>query len=330
MRALLCVDYGPIDMLAVRVSDRLPVGSGQVRVQIEAAALNYPDALIVQGLYQTKPKLPFIPGSEFAGIVVEVGEGVDCYRTGDRVVVVGGSGGFADEAVVDASRLMSLPHDVSFEHGACFTVTYGTALRGLRDSAGLKSGETLLVLGAGGGVGLAAVEIGRLLGARVIAAASSQEKLELCRSRGADALINYETENLRDRINEMTAGEGVSVVFDPVGGKYTEAAVRSIRWGGRLIVVGFASGEISKIPMNLLLLNERSVKGVFWGESVRRDSLGHEENMKVLWKWLSARAINPHISELINLEEVPEFLSKIVNRQASGKIVVSFNQRLAG
>jgi NADPH:quinone reductase len=292
-----------------------------VRVDVRAAALNYPDALMVQGRYQVKPPLPFVPGSEYAGVISEIGSEVRQYRVGDRVVALG-LGGFAEEALADEARLMPLPPGMDFETAAAFFLTYCTSLRGLEDCAKLQPGETLLVLGAAGGVGVAAIEIGKAMGARVIAAASTDEKLALCRRLGADEGINYAKQSLREGINALTGGRGVDVVYDPVGGTYSEEALRGTAWRGRFVVVGFASGTIPTIALNLALLKERTIIGVYWGESVARDLRAHLRNVKRLIEWHAAGTIKPAISERIALTEVVGAMERMMRRQTTGKVVV--------
>jgi NADPH2:quinone reductase len=322
MKALLCTEYGPLDKLTVGELPSPTPGPGQVVIDVKASSLNFPDALMVQGLYQVKPPLPFSPGAELAGIVKEVGEGVRGLAAGDRVIAFPGFGGFAEECLVAADKVMPLPAGMDFDLGAAFVLTYCTSLHGLQDCGRLESGETLLVLGAAGGVGLAAVEIGKALGARVIAAASSDDKLALCRQVGADATINYAAEDLRRRALELTEDKGADVVYDPVGGAYTEAALRATAWGGRLLVVGFAAGEIPKIPLNLALLKERSLVGVYWGDSVRHDPGGHERNLRRLVDWFAAGIIKPVVSERVPLAQAPAALARLAGRQVKGKVVV--------
>jgi NADPH:quinone reductase len=292
-----------------------------VQVEVHAASLNYPDALMVQGRYQVKPALPFVPGSEFAGVVSAVGDGVARLAVGDRVAVLG-LGGFAEYALADAARVTPLPPHVDFETAAAFFLTYCTSLHALKDCGRLAPGETLLVLGAAGGVGVAAVEIGKAMGARVIAAASSPEKLDLCRRLGADELIDYETESLRDRVDAITARKGVDVVYDPVGGRYSEEALRATAWRGRLLVIGFAAGEIPKIPLNLALLRERSIVGVYWGDSVAHDPAGHAANARQLLAWLAEGKVKPHVSDRVPLAGVPAALQRMTERKVVGKVVV--------
>lgn len=322
MKALLCTAFGPIDKLAIQEIPKPRPGPGQVLLDVKASSLNFPDALMVQGLYQVKPPLPFSPGTEMAGVVIETGSDVQNFKPGDRVIAIAGWGGFAEECAVDAGRLIPLPEGMDFDMGAAFLFTYGTSLHGLRDRGRLEPGETLLVLGAAGGVGLAAVEIGKVLGARVIAAASSADKLALCKRLGADETIDYVSGNLRDRINELTGRRGVDIVFDPVGGPYTETALRATAWGGRLLVVGFAAGDIPKIPVNLALLKERSIVGVYWGESVKHDPEGHARNVKQLVDWLAAGKVKPVISERVPLSEAADAMKRMINRQVKGKVVI--------
>jgi NADPH2:quinone reductase len=322
MKALVCEAYGPIDTLVVKDIPSPVPGPKQLLIKVKAAAVNFPDALMVQGLYQVKPPLPFTPGAEISGIVEAVGAGVMHYKPGDRIIAMAGQGGFAEECIAEAARTMPLPSGMDFETGAALVLTYGTSLHALKDCGHLKNGETLVVLGAGGGVGISAVEIGKAMGARVIAAASSADKLELCRKVGADETVNYSTENLKDRINELTGGKGADVVYDPVGGSYTEPAMRALAWRGRLLVIGFAAGEIPKIPLNLALLKERSIVGVYWGDSVKHDPAGHLANMHQLHEWFAAGAIRPVVSEHFPLTAAKDAIAKIANRQVKGKIVV--------
>jgi len=322
MKALLCTEFGPLEKLTIREIPKPSPGPGQVLLDVKASSLNFPDVLMAQGLYQVKPPLPFSPGTEMAGVVVETGVDVQGVKTGDRVIAMPGWGGFAEECAVDAGRLIPLPEGMDFDTGAAFLYTYETSLHALRDRGRLQAGETLLVLGAAGGVGLAAVEIGKAMGARVIAAASSEDKLALCKERGADEAINYVSENLRGRINELTGQRGVDIVFDPVGGSYTETALRAMAWGGRLLVIGFAAGDIPKIPINLALLKERSIIGVYWGESIKHDPEGHARNVKQLVEWLAAGKVNPVISERVPLSEAADAMKRMFNRQVKGKVVV--------
>lgn len=322
MKALICEAFGPIETLAVKHVPPPQPGPGQVLVEVKSAAVNFPDALMVQGLYQVKPPLPFTPGAEIAGIVKAVGAEAGRFKPGDRVIALTSTGGFAEECVADAQRVLPLPEGMDFDTGAALVLTYATSLHGLKDCGHLLPGETLVVLGAAGGVGIAAIEIGKAMGARVIAAASSAQKLELCRKVGADDTVNYSTENLKERINELTAGRGADVVYDPVGGPHSEAALRALAWRGRLLVIGFASGEIPKIPLNLALLKERSIIGVYWGDWTRHDPAGHLANLKRLNDWFAAGTIRPVVSRRYTLDEAPQALADIAQRRVQGKIVV--------
>lgn len=323
MKALVCEVYGPIANLVVKDVPAPVPGPKQVLIEVHAAAVNFPDALMVQGLYQVKPPLPFTPGAEIAGVVKAVGTEAPHFKPGDRVIALTSTGGFGEECLADVHRVIPLPATMDFDTGAALVLTYATSLHALKDCGHLQAGETLVVLGAAGGVGVAAIEIGKALGARVIAAASTDDKLELCRKVGADETVNYSTENLRDRINELTGGRGADVVYDPVGGPYTEPAVRALAWRGRLLIIGFAAGEIPKIPLNLALLKERSLVGVYWGDSTKHDPGGHLANLKQLNDWFGAGKIKPVVSERYPLAKAMDAISAIANRQVKGKIVVA-------
>jgi NADPH2:quinone reductase len=293
-----------------------------VVISVKAASVNFPDVLIIQNKYQFKPPLPFSPGSELAGVVKEVGAGVSGFKPGDRVIAFTTYGAFAEEVKTEAARLLPLAEKMSFEEGAAFLLTYGTSDHALRDRGALKAGETLLVLGAAGGVGLAAIEIGKALGARVIACASSEEKLAVCREHGADETVNYATEDLRERIKALTEGRGVDVVYDPVGGPYSEPAFRSVAWRGRLLVVGFAAGDIPKLPLNLALLKGASIVGVFWGDFARREPTAFAESVRQLGRWHAAGKLRPHVSETFPLEKAVDALKLMAARQVKGKVVL--------
>lgn len=322
MRAVLCKQYGPPERLVIEDVPQPKAGAGQVVVSTKACGVNFPDTLIIQGKYQTKPELPFSPGGEIAGIVKEIGEGVTQFRAGDRVLAYTRWGGFAEEVLLEASRLIAIPEGMDFVTASAFVMTYGTSHYALKDRAQLKSGETLLVLGAAGGVGLAAVEIGKIMGATVIAAASSDDKLALCKEHGADQVINYGREDLKTRIKELTAGEGVDVVYDPVGGPYSEAALRGTAWNGRFLVVGFAAGEIPKMPLNLPLLKGCSIVGVAWGTFIRREHERNQQHLKELLTWFQERKLKPHISATYPLERAAEALNEMMSRNVKGKIVL--------
>lgn len=325
MKAIVCDAWGPPASLQLRELPSPIPGPAQVLVRTRVAAVNFPDALMVAGKYQHKPAFPFSPGGELSGEIIAVGDQIERLSVGDKVVGITAFGAYAQEVVVDATNLVPLPRDISdedLELAGSFVLTYGTSLHALKDRALAQPGETMLVLGAGGGVGLAAVEIGKLLGMRVIAAASSAEKLFAARSLGADETIDYSTEDLRERIKAMTEGRGVDVVYDPVGGDFTEPALRSVAWRGRYLVVGFAAGEIPKIPINLLLLKGSSLVGVFWGDFVRREPALNAENMRLLFAWLRERKIHPLISRRYPLSQAPLALDALLARQVTGKVVV--------
>jgi len=320
MKAVLCKDWGPPDALVVEDIPSPKPGKGQLLVSVKASGVNFPDVLLIQNKYQFKPELPFSPGSEIAGVVRQVGEGVHGFMPGDRVMAHIRWGGYAEEAVVDEALLAPVPADIDFTVAASFGLVYATAYHALKDRAGIRAGETLLVLGAAGGVGLAAVELGKLFGARVIACASSEEKLETCKRFGAEVAINYEREDLREALKNL--GRAVDIALDPVGGKYSEPAVRAMAWKGRYLVVGFASGEIPKIPLNLTLLKGCSIVGVFWGEFARRERDLNAANLKELTAWLRARKINPLVSASYPLERAADALNDMMNRKVQGKVVL--------
>jgi NADPH2:quinone reductase len=322
MKAVQCVEWGPPERLVVAEVAVPEPQPGEVRVRVAAAGVNFPDALIVQKKYQVQPPLPFTPGTEVAGTVDKVGEGVRHVKAGDRVIAFVGIGGFAEYACAPAALVAPIPPGVSDEVAAAFTLTYATSHHALFDRGALKSGETLLVLGAGGGVGLAAVELGRVAGARVIAAASSAEKLEAARAHGADVLIDYAKQDLREAVKAATEGKGADVVYDPVGGPLTEAAVRSLAWRGRLLVIGFAQGEIPQIPANLLLIKGTSAVGVFWGDFARREPKANGAMLAELFGWLAAGKLRPHVSKTFSLQDVPLALRSLLDRAAVGKLVV--------
>src|SRR5438270_1978104 len=295
MKAVLCKEYGPPESLVIEDIPSPRPGKGQVVITVKACGVNFPDTLIIEGKYQFKPALPFSPGGEVSGIVKELGEGVNTVKVGDRVIAFTGWGGFAEEVVTEAAKLIPIPSDIDFATAASFTLVFGTAHHALKDRAHIKPGETLLVLGAAGGVGLAAVQLGKLMGARVIAAASSAEKLETCKREGADLVIDYAKEDLKERVKALTNGAGADVVYDPVGGKYSEAALRATAWNGRLLVIGFAAGEIPKIPLNLTLLKGASIIGVFWGQFTMRDPGKALAEHRQLLAWVAEGKLKPHV-----------------------------------
>lgn len=322
MRAVLCQQWGLPDQLTVgEVVPREPK-AGEVRIRVKAAGVNFPDALIVQGKYQLQPPFPFTPGAEIAGEIISIGTGVKHLKAGDRVAAFCGIGGFAEEVVASASAVMPLAPGMDFTLAAAFSLAYGTSWHAIRDRAQLQAGETMLVLGAAGGVGLAAVEIGKAIGARVIAAASSRAKLDICKQHGADALINYESEDLREALKRLTDGKGPDVIFDPVGGAYAEPAFRSIAWRGRHLVIGFAAGPIPALPWNLPLLKGASIMGVFWGEFAKREPLANLAGMSEMLGWMAEGKIRPLISRTYSLAEAPLALNDLLARRVSGKLVI--------
>ena len=322
MNAVMCNAWGPPDTLVVEEHADLVAGRDHVVVAVKAAGVNFPDVLIIQDKYQFKPALPFTPGSEFSGVITAVGDGVAQWKVGDHVMAFVNHGAFAQQALVPAANLMPMPPGMAFDVAAAITLTYGTSHHALRDRAQLRAGETLLVLGAAGGVGLAAIDIGKALGARVIAAASSEEKLAVCLAHGADAAINYRTHDLRDAIKAATDGRGPDVILDPVGGDYSEAAFRSIAWRGRYLVVGFANGAIPKLPLNLPLLKGASVVGVFWGEFAKREPAANAHAMRQVMGWLADGAIKPHISARYALADTAQALNDMAARKVTGKVVI--------
>ena len=320
---MLCTAYGPPESLAIADVPPPVAGPGEIVLSTRAASLNFPDLLIIQNRYQIKPPLPFSPGSEAAGVVSAIGEGVDTVEPGDRVMAFTTYGAFAEQVKTEARRVFPIPPGMDDAVASAFLLTYGTSDHALRDRGALKRGETLLVLGAAGGVGIAAIEIGKAMGARVIACAPSPEKLAVCRAHGADEIIDYAREDLRARIRDLTSGEGVDVVYDPVGGKYTEPALRSLAWRGRLLVVGFAAGEIPRIPLNLALLKGCAIVGVFWGDFARREPERLAESVGRLTRWFGEGRIRPHISATFPLERAAEALALLAARRVSGKIVLT-------
>ncbi|HET7848691.1 MAG TPA: NADPH:quinone oxidoreductase family protein [Pseudolabrys sp.] len=322
MKALLCTRLGTADDLELRDIESPTPGSGAVVVRVKAAALNFFDTLIIAGKYQTRPALPFSPAAEFAGIVESVGSGVSTVGAGDRVLGYVGYGAARELIAVPASRIVKIPDALDFDRAAGLCVTYGTTLHALKDRAALKRGETLAVLGASGGVGLAAVELGKLMGARVIACASSDDKIAFAKRHGADDGINYGQQDLKEALRQVTNGGGADVVYDPVGGAYTEAALRSIAWKGRLLVVGFAAGEIPKLPLNLVLLKGCDVVGVFWGSFIEREPDAHRANMAQLLDWCAQGKLSSHVHAVYPLADAPAALKAIAARQVMGKIIL--------
>ncbi|GAB3227182.1 NADPH:quinone oxidoreductase family protein [Algoriphagus aestuariicola] len=322
MRAVICKEFGLPGTLQIKEIPDPSLLPAQVLISVEACGVNFPDLLMIQNKYQIKPGLPFSPGGEVAGKIIAAGSEVDNFQIGKPVIALCGWGGFAEKVAVDSDRVFPLPNDVPAKLAAAGLYTYSTSYHALKDRANLQPGETFLVLGASGGVGLAAVELGKIMGSTVIAAASSQEKLELCRQKGADLFINYTEEDLKSRIKELTGGKGVDVVFDPVGGDYTEAAIRGMGWKGRYLIVGFASGTVPQIPMNLPLLKGCSIMGVFWGNFSRVEETTNQANLQQLMDWIGEGKLNPAIGKTYSLEEAPEALQAILDQKAVGKGVV--------
>jgi NADPH2:quinone reductase len=323
LKALLCKQFGPPESLVLEDVPSPKPGAGEVVVSIKAASVNFPDVLIIQNRYQFKPPLPFSPGSELSGVVKEIGEGVKNVKPGDKVIAFTTFGAFAEEVKTESGRLLPMPEGMSYAEAASFVLTYGTTDHALRDRGKLQAGETLLVLGAAGGVGVAALEIGKALGARVIACASSDEKLAVCRQHGADETINYASEDLRERIKALTGGKGVDVIYDAVGGQYTEPAFRSIAWRGRHLVIGFAAGDIPKLPLNLALLKGAAVVGVFWGDFTRREPKLFAESAGQLARWYREGKLKPHVSATFPLAQAADAMNLLASRKAKGKVVVT-------
>jgi NADPH:quinone reductase len=322
MKALLCTRYGTADDLELAdIPDPKP-GPGEAVVRVAAAALNFFDTLIIAGKYQTKPDMPFSPAAEFAGTVESIGAGVTALSVGDRVLGYAGYGAARKRVAIAAEKLVKMSAAVDFDHAAGLCVTYGTTLYALKDRAQLKRGESLAVLGASGGVGLAAVELGKLIGARVIACASSPEKLDFARKHGADEGIDYSKEDLKDALRRVTGGNGANVIYDPVGGAYAEAALRSISWEGRFLVVGFAAGDIPKLPLNLVLLKSCNVLGVFWGAWIARDPAGHRANTEQLLAWVAEGKLSSHVHAVYPLSEAAAALKAIAARKVMGKVIL--------
>lgn len=323
MKAVLCKEYGPPESLVVEDVEPLQPGPGQVVISVKGCGVNFPDTLIIQGKYQYKPEMPFSPGSEVSGIIKSVGENVDHLQPGQHVIAFPGWGGFAEEVIADAIKVTPIPNSVDFTTAAGFMLVYGTSHYALKDRAQLQPGETVLVLGAAGGVGLSAIEIAKVMGARVIAAASTDEKLELCKQHGADEVINYSHEDIKERARALTDGAGVDVVYDPVGGDFAEPALRATGWNGRFLVIGFASGTIPRIPLNLALLKGCSIVGVFWGDFTRREYDRNQENMRELIGWLQDGKLQPHVSSVYPLEQAATGLQDLLARKVKGKIVLT-------
>jgi NADPH2:quinone reductase len=322
MKAVLCTHFGPPDELEMADIPPPKAAAGEAVVRVKAAALNFFDTLIIAGKYQHKPPFPFSPASEFAGVVESIGAGVTDIAVGDQVVGNMGWGAAREAVAIEAHQLAKLPEALDFERAAGLTVTYGTTLYALRERAQLKPGESLVVLGASGGTGLAAIELGKMMGARVIACASSDEKLAFARTHGADETVNYGRENLRDALKRLGAEHGIDVVYDPVGGPYAEPAMRSLAWLGRYLVVGFAAGEIPKIPLNLTLLKSCDIRGVFWGAWTKREPQLQRALMTDLARWCAEGKLSAHVHAVYPLTEITAALNTIADRKVMGKIVL--------
>ena len=322
MKAVLCVRHGPPEALELAELPDPEPGEGEVLVDVKAIGLNFFDLLIISNRYQVKPPLPFSPGSEFSGVVSDLGAGVKGFKRGDRVCGTIGYNTAREKLVVAERDLVLIPAEVDFERSAGLLVTYGTALHALEDRAKLKKGETLAVLGAAGGVGLASIEVGRALGARVIACASTPEKLEFARARGADEAIDYSTEDLKERLRELTGGKGADVVMDPVGGALAEPAIRATAWEGRYLVVGFAAGEIPKVALNHVLLRGCSIVGVAWGALVQRDPARGAAISKQILEWAREGRVSAHVDKVYPLAQATDALNAIAHREVKGKVIL--------
>lgn len=322
MRAILCKEYGPANTLVIEDIPSPEVKGRGVKVRVKAAGLNFPDTLIIEGKYQLKPTMPFSPGGEMSGEVMEVGEKVTRFKPGDRVAGLTGYGAFAEEVIVPEQNILPIPESMSDEKAAAFSMVYGTSYYALKQRANIQPGETLLVLGASGGVGLATIELGKAMGAKVIAAASTAEKLAVAKEAGADELINYTEEPLKEAVKKLTNSNGVDVVYDPVGGEYTEQALRAMAWNGRHLIIGFAAGDIPKIPANLALLKGCSVIGVFWGSFTQREPENSAKKMMELLQMYSEGKIDPKISQVFEFEDYEKALGALTGRTATGKIVL--------
>lgn len=327
MRAILCRTLGSPDLLTLEDIPPPPLGADQVRIRVHACGVNFPDVLMVAGKYQVQPPMPFSPGAEFSGEIVEIGSSCRDLTVGQRVLAISGFGGMAEEVCVTARAVVPVSDDLDYETAAAFLLAYGTSYHALVQRAALAPGQTLLVLGASGGVGLAAVQIGRMLGARIIAAAGNSEKLRLTRQHGAGDTVNYSEVSLKDAVRELTSGRGADVIFDPVGGKLFDDCLRSVAWGGRILIVGFASGTIQMIPANLPLLKGSSVTGVFWGRFAELEPDAHQQNTAALLAALRDGRLKPHIGAVFPLDRAAEALQLLADRRATGKIVVRIRQR---
>ncbi|MEM7359603.1 MAG: NADPH:quinone oxidoreductase family protein [Pseudomonadota bacterium] len=324
MKALVCSQHGTVEDLNLETDWPEPeCGPKEVIVDVKSAGLNFPDTLIIAGKYQIQPPMPFIPGAEAAGIVSEIGSEVSNVNVGDEVIFIGSHGGFCQKATVPAMMVVPKPPHTTFEQAAGIGMTYFTSYHALKQRANLQAGETVLVLGAAGGVGITAVELAKQMGATVIAAASTEEKLELTRKMGADHTINYTEESLKERIKEITGGKGVDVIYDPVGGDMAETALRSIAWNGRFLVVGFAAGDIPKIPLNLALLKGASIVGVFWGAFTQKETANHLQNIKELWGMFAQQKLSPIVTDVFDFADYEKAFNQLTERRARGKVIIN-------
>lgn len=323
MKALVCHEFAPADQLVLEQQSAPQLGKGEILVDVKAAGVNFPDLLMVQGKYQFKPPLPFVPGAEVAGVVAAVGEGVGSRSVGDRVIATVPIGGFAEQVVTSEYTSFPMGDTMSFEQAAGFAITYGTSYYALKQRANLQPGETVLVMGAAGGVGIATIQIAKAMGATVIAAASSEEKLDFACEAGADLRINYSTEDLKAQVKALTKGVGADVIYDPVGGDYSEQAFRAIAWDGRFLVIGFASGPIPKIPLNLCLLKGASLMGVFWGTWAAKFPAHSHQNFQELIQMIDSGKFSPQVTEVYPLDDYKAAFASIAERRARGKVILS-------
>ena len=325
MKALVCHEFAPADQLALEQQSAPQAGKGEILLDVKAAGVNFPDLLMVQGKYQFKPSLPFVPGAEVAGVVAAVGEGVASRSVGDKLIATVPVGGFAEQVVISEYSSFPMGDSMSFEQAAGFAITYGTSYYALKQRANLQPGETVLVMGAAGGVGIATIQIAKAMGATVIAAASSEEKLDFACKAGADLRINYSTEDLKAQVKALTKGNGADIIYDPVGGDYSEQAFRAIAWDGRFLVIGFASGPIPKIPLNLCLLKGASLMGVFWGTWAAKFPAESHQNFQELIQMIDSGKFSPQVTEVYPLDDYKAAFASIAERRARGKVILSMN-----
>lgn len=322
MKAIVCREYGPPESLLLEDVQPQAMGKSAVRVAVKAVGVNFPDTLIIQGKYQFRPDPPFTPGGEFAGEIIEVGSDIKHLRPGDHVAGVITWGAYAEQLVAPAGAAIPIPKGMDFESAAAFPMIYGTSYHALKQRADLKPGETLLVLGAAGGVGLAAVQLGKVMGARVIAAASSDDKLALCKQHGADELVNYSTGSLKDQVKKLTGGKGADVIYDPVGGDLFDQCMSCINWNGRILVVGFASGSIPSLAINRALLKGCAVVGVFWGQFVMKEPQLNMANFVQLFQWYTEGRLKPPVSRTYALAQAADAMNDLLTRKATGKLIL--------